>query len=422
MFFFFFFNELYNIPTIKLAFKKTCQEKLLFDGYYDMSRYINGTITDEEMRYLLAIEKSPFIKLYQQAYPTKENAYHVWETMFSVSESNVHLSISECEAIIYWVYMIMQDQAERIELTKKIFNEEKELHEISSAIEEQDGVFYNAKTIELRFVDSIAKFNDAVTKYTKKDERIFYRGHSDANYLLQASIFRKQEWEMNERVMYNQLLIDCPDYFMNLSTHLEKLVEMQHYGLPTRLLDITQNPLVALYFACESRPDRFGEIVLISAKNDQIKYPQSDTATILSSLPALSYSEQQEYYRYANDKTISDDEFNKKIGKLLHEIKLEKPAFLSKVKKESLVEDIIVVPLKNNRRIVKQDGAFILCGLSRDQNTLNSFRVKTKEKTAILIVRQKDKLLHQLASFSINRAKLFPEIDSVADYIKKTYQ
>ena len=95
MFFFFFFNELYNIPTIKLAFKKTCQEKLLFDGYYDMSRYINGTITDEEMRYLLAIEKSPFIKLYQQAYPTKENAYHVWETMFSVSESNVHLSISE---------------------------------------------------------------------------------------------------------------------------------------------------------------------------------------------------------------------------------------------------------------------------------------------------------------------------------------
>ena len=124
--------------------------------------------------------------------------------------------------------MIMQDQAERIELTKKIFNEEKELHEISSAIEEQDGVFYNAKTIELRFVDSIAKFNDAVTKYTKKDERIFYRGHSDANYLLQASIFRKQEWEMNERAMYNQLLIDCPDDFMNLSTHLEKLVEMQH--------------------------------------------------------------------------------------------------------------------------------------------------------------------------------------------------
>ena len=46
------FYKLYTIPTIKLAFKKTCREKLLYDGYYDMSKYINGTITDEEMCYL----------------------------------------------------------------------------------------------------------------------------------------------------------------------------------------------------------------------------------------------------------------------------------------------------------------------------------------------------------------------------------
>ena len=41
-----------------------------------------------------------------------------------------------------------------------------------------------------------------------------------------------------------------PQSFSECKSALDYLVQMQHYGLPTRLLDMTTNPLVALYFAC----------------------------------------------------------------------------------------------------------------------------------------------------------------------------
>ena len=43
--------------------------------------------------------------------------------------------------------------------------------------------------------------------------------------------------------MYQELIIRCASDFAQCQSHLDYLVEMQHYGLPTRLLDITENPL-----------------------------------------------------------------------------------------------------------------------------------------------------------------------------------
>lgn len=85
----------------------------------------------------------------------------------------------------------------------------------------------------------------------------------------------------------------------------------------------------------------------------------------------------------------------------------------------------MVIPAKNNRRLEKQEGAFIICGLldekygNKNKNTIDEMRVRDKEgKKLVCIINDKEKLLKQLNSIGINKSKVYPEIDDVADYIK----
>ena len=404
------------------AFNKICVEKMLYDGYCDMSYFVNAQISQEEMLYRLANCKSKYIELYRHPYPSQDVAYKKWYNMFNEEPSSCeNMLLEEANAIVYWVYMILSNEEERKQFTLELFSKVKELALIDCSIEYKNGVFYNSKKIELKIISSIAEFNTAMATYQKNDTLLYYRGHSNANYRLQPSISRKNSWLYNEREMYNELLINCPSDFEKCSNHLEKLVKMQHYGLPTRLLDITKNALVALYFSCASHPYNYGEIILISATKDSIYYPQSDTASILASLPAFSYNVQQAYAELARDESITKESFNIHVSRLIHEIRLEKPAFGADIDKSDILKNIIILAVKNNNRIIKQDGAFILCGLSNTPETLNQFRYQRKSKTLILLVSNKKKILEQLSTFSITRATLFPEIECVADYIKNIY-
>ena len=123
----------------------------------------------------------------------------------------------------------------------------------------------------------------------------------------------------------------------------------------------------------------------------------------------------------AADPSVSEREFNKRVSRLIHEVRLEKPAFLSEVKKDDIISNFIVYALKNNDRIVKQDGAFILCGLPNGEKSLEEFRYRENGKKIVVLIDGKKKFLEQLETFSINRAALFPEIECVAEYLKSKY-
>lgn len=426
--FFFFFNELYNISDIQQAFKNVCLDKMLSDGYFDMSTYIYARITKEDMLSRLIYSKSKYTVLYKGSYPKKDNAIDLWNQYFNDNSNHLDelnntekLSRIESEAIVNWVYRAFSNSSERESFTEELFKNVKDFHDIKNSIRFSRGVVFNEKTVEVNFVNSISALDTMISSIKANGMHLFFRGHADANYVLSPSVMRTDGWRINESTMYNELLISCHKDFEKCHTHFEKLVEMQHYGLPTRLIDITRNPLVALFFACKERFDCYGEIILISSKAQNIKYPQSDTVSILASLPAFPFDKQLELYHIANDVTIDSDTFNKKAARLLHEVRLEKPAFQADIIKEDLLRNLIVYASMNNQRIVKQDGAFILCGLQSEPANLNQFRYKEKGKTIIYLIEKKERILKQLENFSINHASLFPEIECVSEYIKDKY-
>lgn len=128
--------------------------------------------------------------------------------------------------------------------------------------------------------------------------------------------------------------------------HFDHLVEMQHYGLPTRLLDVTQNPLVALYFACIDSPKSQGEFIVFNVRHEKVKYPKSDTVSILASLPLSKHETKESLRAWAMDPDVDQQEFNLKAVRLLYEIKLEKPAFKNGIVKSDIVDCFSSEPRK----------------------------------------------------------------------------
>lgn len=77
---------------------------------------------------------------------------------------------------------------------------------------------------------------------------VWYRGHSDESWNLTPSLLRYEDWENKEKELFLEFTKTASRLFDNRGTDWETLFDMQHYWVPTRLLDWTSVMGVAIAF------------------------------------------------------------------------------------------------------------------------------------------------------------------------------
>jgi hypothetical protein len=211
-------------------------------------------------------------------------------------------------------------------------------------------------------VSSFHDLYDIAQLYRKG--RWVFRGVDCASYKLIPKIGRTGIEPEHERRIFDHFVREATAYVGTVpSSDWELLALAQHHGLPTRLLDWTENPLVAAYFACQENESEDGAIYML-----QTSYVVRDYSTSPFAIDQLS--------RY-------------------------RPHHITK-------------------RIVAQRGLFTLHPDPKQAlELLNKGPIKIHR--AIVYKKLKKKLLFNLSRFGINRSSLFPDLDGLAAHIMWMY-
>lgn len=263
-------------------------------------------------------------------------------------------------------------------------------------------------------VTTIAEFATAIADLPLKKGCVrFFRGHSDyQKHRLVPSIYRKRCLIDNEENLVREAILRSPEQLPSSLSFFETLVRLQHYGLPTRLLDLTTNALVALYFACRHKEKTQGEVIVFDIPKEHVKYYDSDTVSVISNIARRDLGFDLASLPMDRDGFNKDDEH---VGRLLHDIKADKPAFRHIIEPSDLKRVIAVRAKLDNARIARQEGAFLLFGINGKKNECAQIPEKwivCGNATQRIVFSNKHKLKRELLSFGVSEHSLFPELES----------
>ncbi len=278
----------------------------------------------------------------------------------------------------------------------------------------------------------------------------WFRGQADYSYKLIPSLFRDN---YNEAAMFEEFIRRYPDHSNSHKNVFEWLTLMQHYGLPTRLLDWTTNLLVALYFCCNKdenldgaifaiQPNdflstdyfrEFLEILIISQNRNQF-YKD------LKQLADRKFDERSEINGitlknwktdYSNLYNLDNDPDGNEKSKLTSfRERINFPSKFDEIYSNDMSHNFsreyFFKPPHLNPRIRQQHGCFTFHGgkYFEGREFIGCFNMENTKSNLIKIkIKSTDKenLLKELALTGITEATLFPEMEYQAKQIKELY-
>lgn len=107
---------------------------------------------------------------------------------------------------------------------------------------------------------------------------LIFRGQSNISWGLLPKLFRDGYGNNSEDDLIEKYK---QRYLVTSGNYIDHVSDMQHYGMPTKLLDWTTNLLIALFFAIESNDDKDGILYILDADRINCSYKYFDTCQAL---------------------------------------------------------------------------------------------------------------------------------------------